>query len=96
MLHTTGPNCSSQSHTVTHQPYPAFQVSAPFRIINPIAVADMEAASAAIPPDRVLDEPGKGLRKGWIELPGVDPLGNGLNNIGAAARPVAGRVVWQF
>ena len=47
-------------------------------IINPIAVADIEAVLGAVPPDRVLDEPGKSLRKRWIELPGIDPLGDGL------------------
>jgi hypothetical protein len=58
-----------------------------------IAVANIEAALVAILPDRVLDEPGKGLRKRWIELPGIDPLGNALNNVGAAAQPVAGRAI---
>ena len=47
-------------------------------IIDAIAVANIEAALAAVLPDRVLDEPGKGLRKRWIELPGIDPLGYGL------------------
>ena len=62
-------------------------------IINPVAVANIETVLGAIPPDRVLDEPGKGLRKRWIELPGIDPLGYGLNNVSAAAGPVAGRTI---
>jgi hypothetical protein len=38
-------------------------------IIDAIAVEDIEAALAAVSPDRVLHEPGKSLRKRWIELP---------------------------
>ena len=59
--------------------------------IDAIAVANVEATLAAILPDRVLDEPGKGLRKRRIELPGVDPLGDGCNNVGAAAGRCAGQ-----
>ena len=62
-------------------------------VINAVAVAHIEATLAAIPPDRVLDKPGKGLRKARIELPGIDPLGDGLNDVGAAAGPVAGRAI---
>jgi hypothetical protein len=39
----------------------------------------------------VLDEPRKGLRKRRIELPSIDPLGDGLNDVGAAAGLVAGK-----
>jgi len=68
-------------------------VRARLPIINPIAVADVEAGLGAIPPDRVLDEPGKRLRKTRIELPGIDTLGHGLYNVGAAASLVASRTV---
>jgi hypothetical protein len=64
-------------------------VLAPIPVIEPVAVADVEALLAAIPPDRELHEPGKYLRKGAIELPGVDPAGNQPDNVGAAAWPVA-------
>jgi hypothetical protein len=47
-------------------------------IIDAIAVTNIEAALAAVRPDRVLDEPGKGLRKRWIELSGIDPPGHGF------------------
>jgi hypothetical protein len=36
----------------------------------------------AILPNRVLDEPGKGPRKGRVELPSVDPRGHCLNDLG--------------
>ena len=39
------------------------------------------------------DEPRKGPWKGRIELPGVDPLGDRCNNVGAAARLMAGRAI---
>src|SRR5438552_2967540 len=82
-----------QRHTTTHSPHSTILITAATGVIDAIAVTDIEAASAAILPDRVLDEPGKGLRKGRIELPGVDPLGDGCNDVGAAARPVAGRAI---
>jgi hypothetical protein len=89
----TNHDCLSQDHPITHQADPAIQVVAALDIINAIAVADIEAALAAIPPNCVLDEPGKGLRKRWIELPGIDPLGHVLNDVGAAAESVASQPV---
>ena len=68
----------------------AVDVRARLPIIDPIAVADVEAGLGAVPPDRVLDEPRKRLRKPGIELPGLDPLRHGINNVGAAANLVAG------
>ena len=62
-------------------------------IVYAIAVADVEARLGAVPPDRVLDEPRKRLRKPGIELPGINPLRHCLNNVGAAASLVAGRTV---
>jgi hypothetical protein len=63
----------AQHDAVTHGPDSAIHVAAASRVIDAIAVAHIEAALAAILPDRVLDEPGKGPRKGWIELPSIDP-----------------------
>ena len=62
-------------------------------VVDPVSVTDIEAALGAIPPDRVLDVPGKDLRKRWVELPSIDPLGDGLNDVRAAAGPVAGRAI---
>jgi hypothetical protein len=93
------PNCclgfakATQHHAITHEPDPAILVLATTGIINPVAVADIEAVLGAVLPDRVLNEPGKGLRKRWIELPGIDPLGDGLHNVGAAAGKVASQPV---
>jgi hypothetical protein len=63
-------------------------VLAPIPVIEPIAVADVEAWLAAIPPDRELHEPGEDLREGTVELPGVDLAGNLPDNVSAAAWPV--------
>jgi hypothetical protein len=41
------------------------------------------AALAAVLPDRVLDEPGKGLWKAWIELPSIDPFSDSSNFAGS-------------
>jgi hypothetical protein len=68
----------------------AVDVHARLLIINPIAVAHVEARLGTVPPDRVLDEPRKRLRKTRIELSGINPLGHGLYNVGAAASLVAG------
>ena len=67
-----------QRDTITHEAHWTIQVVAALDIINPVAVANIETVLGAIPPDRVLDKPGKGLRKVGVELPGVDPLGHGL------------------
>src|ERR1700737_5260048 len=83
----------AQRDAITHQADPAIIVLATPSIINPVAVANIEAVLGAVLPDRVLNEPGEGLRKRWIELPGIDPLGYGCNNVGAAAGPVAGSAI---
>src|SRR5260370_35330783 len=62
-------------------------------IINPVAVAHIEAAQTTVPPDRVLNEPVEDLGKRRIELPGIDLLRNDLNDISAAARLVASQPI---
>ena len=73
----------------------AIDVRARLAIIDAIAVADIEARLCAVPPNRVLDEPWKQLRKTGIELPGIDPLRHGIYNVGAAASLVA-RIMQRF
>jgi hypothetical protein len=68
-------------------------VLAPMPVIDPVAVADVEALLAAIPPDREFHEPGEDLREGTVELPGVDLAGNQPDNVGAAAWPVTAGTV---
>ena len=79
--------------TITMTTNLAIDVRARLAIINPIAVADVEARLGAVPPDRMLDEPWKWLRKTGIELPDIDPLRHGIYNVGAAASLVAGRTI---
>ena len=62
-------------------------------VVDAVAVADSETALGAVPPDRVLDEPGKHGGEPGIEGARVDPIGRGLNNVSTAAAPVAGRPV---
>src|SRR3984893_16419163 len=64
-------------------------VLAPLPVIEPVAVANVEALLAAIAPDRELHEPRENGREGRIERTGVDLLGDQPNDIGAAAWPVA-------
>ncbi len=54
-------------------------------VIEPVAVADIEACLAAIAPDGELHETGKDLRKGAVELPSIDPAGDEMNDVGTAA-----------
>ena len=82
-----------QNYTITITTNLAINVIARLAIINAIAVAHVEAGLGAEPPNRVLDEPGKRLRKPGIELPGVDPGRHGRDDVGAAASLVAGRAI---
>ncbi len=68
-------------------------VLAPMAVIEPVAVADVEALLAAIAPDRELDEPGEDLRETAVELTSIDLCGNQPHNIGAAIWPVAAGAV---
>jgi hypothetical protein len=58
-------------------------------VVDAIAVANGEAVPGAIPPDRVLHEPGKRRREGRIELPSIDVRREQAENAGAPSRPVA-------
>ena len=87
------PCTTFRSATRPHIARTTILITAATRIVDAIAVADIEAASAAILPDRVLDEPGKVCGEGRVELPRVDPLRDGCSNVGAAAGPVAGRAI---
>ena len=71
----------------------AVEVRARLPIINPIAVADVEARLGAVPPDRVLNEPGKGLGKCRIKLPSIDPVDDSFNDVGAGTRSVTGATI---
>jgi hypothetical protein len=64
-----------------------------FPVVNLIAVADVEALLGAVPPDRVLNEPRERRWEPAVELPGVDPLGDRFDDVGAAAWPVAGDAI---
>ena len=82
-----------QCNAVTHEAHSARDVSTAPLVIDVITVANIETVLAAVSPNRVLDEPRKALRKSRIELPNIDALSGGLNNFGAAARPVASRAI---
>jgi hypothetical protein len=57
------PDCSSQGDAITHQPQAAILIFATMGIINPIAVAHIEAAQTTVLPDGVLHKPREGLWK---------------------------------
>src|SRR6266566_5554622 len=62
-------------------------------IPDAVAVAHVEAVLGAVPPDRVLHEPGEDLREPRVELPGVDSLGDRLDDVCAPIWLIAGRTV---
>jgi hypothetical protein len=80
-------------NTITNTIDLTVDVVARLAIINAIAVADIEAELAAVSPDRVLNEPGEGLGERWVELPGIDLVGNGLNDLSTAALLITGRPI---
>ena len=69
------------------------QIFATNPVIDPIAVADIAAALAAIPPDRELHESGKDLGELGIKRSRVNVVGNALDQVGAAMQSVASRPV---
>jgi len=69
------------------------QIFATNLVVDSIAVADIVATLAAIPPDRELHEPGKGLREPRIERARINVIGNVLDQVGAAMQSVASRAV---
>ena len=58
-------------------------------VVDAIAVANGEAVPGAIPPDRVLHEPGKRRGESRIKLPSINARGEQTENAGAPSRPVA-------
>ena len=78
-----------ECNTITDAANLAIDILARLPIIDPIAVADVEAELGAVPPDGMLHEPWENGQEGRIEGPGVDLLRHQGNNVGAAAWPVA-------
>ena len=60
------------------------------QVVDAVAVADTPAVSGAKTPDAVLDHSRKARRKGRIEFARVDALGERGDDLGTAARSVAG------
>src|ERR1039457_3654412 len=74
----------------------AVSILAGVPVVNTVAVANVQIALRAVPPDRVLHEPGKGLRECSVERPGIDPGRNRSYNVGTAIWPVAGGTIGMF
>jgi hypothetical protein len=79
----------AQSHAITAPKQLAMPVVATGVIVDPIAIANVEAVLGAIPPDRALHEPWKRRRKDGIELAGVNVGCKQMENPSAPSRPVA-------
>ena len=62
-------------------------------IVDPVAVANIEAALAAVPPDCKLHEPRENPREGRIECLRVDPLCHALDQLSAAVGSIARRAI---
>jgi hypothetical protein len=83
----------AQGDSITYTVQRALFIVAAFSIIDLVAVADVETLLGAVVPDRVLNEPRKRSWKAAVELRGVDLLGDGFDDFGAAAWLVAGGAV---
>ena len=62
-------------------------------VVNTVAVANVQIALGAVPPDRELHEPRKGLREASVERPGIDPGRDSPDDVGTAVWPVAGGTI---
>ena len=62
-------------------------------VIDPVAVANVEARLGAVPPNGVLHEPRKNRREGRVEFAGVDLKRHLANDVGAATGPITGGAV---
>jgi hypothetical protein len=79
----------AQSYAITAAKQLAMPVVATAVVVDAIAVANGEAVPGAIPPDRVLHEPGKRRGESRIELPSFDVRREQTENAGAPSRPIA-------
>jgi hypothetical protein len=82
-----------QNEPITAAVQPTPHVCAPAVIVDLIAVADVEARLGAVPPNRVLNEPGKYPWKPWIEPAGINGRSNPDEHVSAATWSVAGRAI---
>jgi hypothetical protein len=71
----------------------AIGILARFAVIDAVAVADVEAVGGAKPPNGVLHEPWKRPRKLPVKGAGIDLAGDGANDLGTAARAIAGHAI---
>ena len=65
-------------------------------VVDPIAVAKVEAARGAKAPDGVLDEAREGGGESGVELARVDLFGKGAQDVCTPTRGVASRPVGMF
>src|ERR1035437_4189339 len=74
--------------TVALRVHLAIAILAGVPVVNTVAVANVQIALGTEPPNGELHEPGKGLREGSVERPGIDPGRDGPDDVGTAGRPV--------
>ena len=67
----------------------AVDVLAPLAVINAIAITHSQTLLGAVPPDGVLDEARKPLGEGPIKPPGINPVRDPPQDVGAIARAIA-------
>jgi hypothetical protein len=85
--------CNTQCYSIAYLVNLTSPIYAWFSVIDLIAIADIKPLLGAIPPDGVLNEPRKSVRKLRVELPGIDLSGDRLDDLSAAARSVTGNPV---
>jgi hypothetical protein len=80
---------SAQSYAIAAAKQLAMAVVATAIIVDPIAIAHVEAVLGAVTPNRALHEPRKGWGEGRIELPRINIRGKQANNSGASSWLIA-------
>jgi hypothetical protein len=80
----------TQGDAIAQATNSAVQIVATRVVRNAVAITHIEPVLGAVPPDRVLHEPGESRGQPRVELPGVNRLGNCLDDVGAPASLITG------
>ncbi len=79
----------TQRDAIAHAAHLTIDIAAAGVVVDAVAVAHVEPVLGAVPPYPVLHEPREGFSETRVELPGINPVSDHFNDIGAATASVA-------